>query len=72
MFYRDEKLSDNTHQKLCKQCENCAYWGNDPDNYMENAFDKSCCEKYPYPLCKPDPVRHNTGKCEFKKERING
>lgn len=64
----DEILTDNTKIKYCKQCKKCAFWGNNDDPFR-NAYDKSCCDMYPYPARKPEGVIWNTEDCLFFTER---
>lgn len=66
--YADDILSDNTHRNICRQCKNCRFWGN-ADDPFRNAYDKACCDMYPYPSYKPQGVVDNTEACEYKKPR---
>ena len=68
--YGNEKLSDNTQNDYCKQCKNCAFWGN--GDKFGNQYDKSCCDMFPYPANKPEEVIHNSGKCHFRLDRGKG
>lgn len=61
--HKDEVLSDNTKIKYCKQCKDCSFWGN--SDAFSNAYDKSSCDQYPYPMSKPSFVINNSGKCNF-------
>lgn len=65
--YLDEQLSDNTKIHYCKQCKDCILWGH--TNAFGNKYDKSSCDMFPYPDCKPMEVIDNTGKCPWRTER---
>ena len=60
----NEVLTDNTKINYCKQCKDCAYWGNGQDPFS-NAYDKCSCDFYPFPSMKPSDVIHNRAKCEY-------
>lgn len=62
--YDNERLSDNTHFRPCKQCKGCINWGH--TTAFENAYDKGSCDMYPYPEMKPDAVIWNTGRCVYR------
>lgn len=64
----DEILSDNTHQDFCRQCKNCAMWGNGNDPFS-NRYDKGNCDMFPNPDHKPGYVINNRAPCEFRVER---
>lgn len=66
--YKDDILSDNTGIKRCDQCKDCRFWGNGDDAFS-NQYDKTSCDKYPYPAYKPAFVRDNEGECVFKELR---
>ena len=63
-----EILTDNTKIHYCKQCKNCAYWGN--GDVYSNAYDKSSCDIYPFPQYKPNEVVYNTGECAYWTLRV--
>lgn len=65
--WEKEQLSDNTQVVLCKQCRDCRWWGN--ADAFSNRHDKGCCDKYPYPACKPNFVLMDTDKCVFREVR---
>ena len=64
--HKNEVLTDNSKIKNCKQCKKCKFWGNKKNDAFSNTFDKSCCDKYPYPDHKPMVVINNTGQCIFR------
>lgn len=66
-LHEDELLSDNTKMEYCKQCKECAFWGN--SDAFSNQYDKSSCDQFPYPVSKPSYVINNTGKCEVFVKR---
>lgn len=66
--HENEILTDNTKISYCEECEFCRFWGNGNDPYS-NEYDKTCCDKYPYPGIKPDWVRHNYGDCDYYEPR---
>ena len=61
--YKDEILTDNTKISYCEQCADCKHWGNTDDPYS-NAYDKTCCDKFPFPSIKPSWVRNNELECD--------
>lgn len=65
--YKDDILSDNTQIDYCVQCKDCIFWCNNDADYYSNAYDKACCDMYPFPEFKPDFVLNNTGECEYKE-----
>ena len=64
----DEGLTDNTKIKYCKQCKDCAFWGN--SDAFSNAYDKSCCDMFPYPQFKPEYVINSTADCQYYLSRV--
>lgn len=68
--HKDEILTDNTKIKYCIQCKRCKNWGH--TNAFGNAFDKACCDKYPYPAHKPAWVLNNAGDCEYREVVMDG
>jgi hypothetical protein len=66
--WANEVLSDNTHKDICKQCKTCRWWGNGED-YFSNKYDKTSCDKYPYPAYKPMFVVNNEHNCTFYERR---
>ena len=65
-----EILTDNTKIRYCNQCKNCAFWGN--GDAFSNAYDKTCCDIYPYPGMKPSEVINNRGECPYWTLRAKG
>ena len=64
---RDETLSDNRNQDLCRQCKDCRWWGNS-DAFSSRYF-KLNCDKYPMPGNKPRFVIDNQDDCVFYERR---
>lgn len=60
--YGDERLSDNTHENFCEQCEQCVYWGKSGTAW-DNKYNKGFCAKFPYPTGKPRYVINNEAPC---------
>ena len=67
MRHDDEILTDNTKIKYCTQCKDCAFWGN--SDAFSNKYDKTNCDMFPYPGCKPGYVLNNTGDCQYRMRR---
>ena len=61
----EEVLSDNTQFEKCSQCKECVFQSD--GTVWSNSFNKSCCQKYPYPKVKPIGVINNSGKCPHRK-----
>ena len=64
--HKDERLSNNTQENFCAQCKDCRYWNG--GDYYSNRHDKSSCQKYMFPDCKPIGVINNQSRCEFYTE----
>ena len=67
-LHKNEILTDNTQFHEYDECKDCKHWGNRND-YFTNAYNKGCCDVYPYPDSKPTAIALNEMKCEYKETR---
>ena len=61
----EDILTDNTQFENCKQCKDCIFTSD--GTVWSNRYDKSSCQKYPYPDMKPVGIIDNKEKCPYRE-----